>query len=430
MPHNSNGKIYVDYSTTPPKGIDIFSDIAHVLGRSATEIGQLYWDKNADGQIIPNPVVNMWSRHKPVPWSVNGVANLDPRAAHPNDWYKGINGDFGIVMKTMTLASQLPSVVDGKLNGWTYVRDSMTARVPDFEDYYHAAPNPFDYLFIALDKEAVAPGGPLTLQYQLQYGGGTTEDDDSLGIQDMQIRDGSTLFLEEFYAAVLIYRRSGSTYTYHGWASASETIDTLETDRAMHSFQFTAPTETGTYAYIPVLSRYRKTNQAEPGYFVSIPGTVFSELLVSQRVNPYMSIDAFVYNTGTSENPNYNNKLYFIIHFIGGTNGGTFSNISLGFLDGKNDTPIHTLMNVQNNGSSGGLTVSANADVKRPAGSGDYYYINWPSSAALTLENLVRKYRGKARIYPATTGSGIPSSENAIREAAGLPSGTAILFGA
>ena len=84
---------------------------------------------------------------------------------------------------------------------------------------------------------------------------------------------------------------------------------------------------------------------------------------------------------------------------------------------------------MQHNGSSGSLGVEENEDKKKPEGSGDYYYINWPSSAALTLENLVRNYRGKARIYPATTGSGIPASENAIREAAGLPSGTKRLFG-
>ena len=429
MPH-ANNKIYINKTVSPNIGIDVRGDIAPVLGRSTGDVGQLYWDKDASGQMIANPAVNMWSRHKPVPWSINGVANLNPRTAHPNDWHVGINGDFGIKMKTFTLASQLPPLVDGGLNGWAYERDSIVARALDFENYYHVAPNPFDYLFIALDKEAVVPGGTLTMQYQLQYGGGTTEDEDSLGILDLQIRDGSTLFLEGFYAAILIYKKSGNTYTYETWASASETIETLETDRAMHSFQFTAPTETGTYVYIPILSRYRKTNQAEPGYFISIPGTDFSELTVSQRVNPYMTIDAFVYNRGTSENPNYHNELYFIIHFMGGTDGGTFNNISLGFLNGINNVPIHTLGNVQHDGSSGGLEVYANADVKKPAGSGNYYYINWPSSAALTLENLVRNYRGKARIYPATTGSGIPSSENAIREAAGLPSGRAILFGA
>ena len=420
MAHN-NGKI--------TKPINVRADIAYVLGRSTGDVGQLYWDKDASGQAISSPAVKMWSRHKPVPWSVGGVKNVNPQGAHPNDWHKGVNGDFGIKMKTFTLASQLPAAIDGDLNGWTYERDSMVARVLDFENYYHTAPNPFDYLFIALDKTAVAPGGTLTLQYQLQYGGGTTEDENSLGIQDFQIQDGATLLLENFYAAVLIYKKSGNTYTYQTWASASETIDDLETDRAMHSFQFSAPTETGTYVYIPVLSRYAKTSQAEPGYFISIPETDFSELTVSQSVNPSMTIDAFVYNIGTSENPNYNNKMYFIIHFQGGTNGGTFNNISLGFLNGVNDVPIHTINNVQNNGTAGNLVVGSGADVKRPAGSGDYYYINWPSSAALTLENLVRQYQGKARIYQATSPSEITPSEQPIREAAGLPSGTAIQFG-
>lgn len=429
MPHDNNGRIFINTSVTPNLGIDVRGDIAYVLGRSTGDVGQLYWDKDAAGALISDPRVNMWSRKKPVPWSINGVPNVNPVAAHPNDWYKGINGDYGIKMKSLSLVSQLPSVIDGGLNGWTYERDTIIARVFDFNGYYHSAPNPFDYLFIALDKEAVAPGGTVTMLYQLQYGGGTTEDENSLGIQDFRIQDGATLLLENFYVAILIYKKSGNTYTYETWASASETIDDLETDRAMHSFQFNAPTVQGTYVYIPVLSRYAKGSQAEPGYFISIPETNFSELTVSQSVNPSMTIDAFVYNIGTSENPNYDNKIYFIIHFQGGTNGGRFNNISLGFLNGVNDVPIHTINNVQNNGTAGDLVVNPSADVKRPAGSGDYYYINWPSSAALTLENLVRQYRGKARIYPAASSSEITPSEQPIRDAAGLPSGTAILFG-
>lgn len=411
--------------------IDVWGDIKYVLGRSTGDLGQLYWDKDSNGQTINNPAVNMWSRHKPVPWSVNGVKNVYPQGAHPNDWYAGVNGDFGIIMKTFTLVTQLPSFVDGNLNGWTYERDAVAARALDFDGYFHTAPNPFDYLFIALDRDAVAPSGTLTLQYQLQYGGGTTRDENSLGIQDLQIKDSATLLLEDFYMAILIYQKNGSTYTYHGWASSTETIDDLESDRAMHSFQFTAPSTAGDYVYIPILSRYRNTGQQhEPGYFISIPGTDFSELTVSQRVNPSLVIDAFVYNSGTSENPNYGGKIYFIMHFAGGTDGGTFNNISLGFLNGENDIPIHTITNVQNNGSSGNLVVGSGLDVKKPAGSGDYYYINWPSGASLTLENLVRVYRGKARIYPATSPSSISPSETPIREAAALPSGTAILFGA
>lgn len=428
MPHDNNGRIFINTSVTPNLGIDVRGDIARVLGRSTGDVGQLYWDKDATGALISDPRVNMWSRKKPVPWSINGVPNVNPLAAHPNDWHKGIDGDYGIKMKSLSLVSQLPSVIDGGLNGWTYERDTIIARVLDFNGYYHPAPNPFDYLFISLDKNDVAPGGLLTFQYQLQYGGGTTEDPDSLGIQDLQIHASGTLLLEDFYAAILIYKKSGNTYTYDGWASSQETIDDLETDRAMHTFQFNAPTVQGEYSYIPVLSRYKKVNQAEPGYFITIPGTEFINLNVNPRVNPRMVVDAFVYNIGTGENPNYNNKLYFIVHFYGGSNGGSFNNIALTLLNGTNNIPIHTINNVQNNGTSGSLQVDANADVKRPSGDGNYYYINWPSSAALTLEALVRHYQGIARIYP-PVGSSIDSYEQPIREAAALPYGNAILFG-
>ena len=425
---HSNGKIYVDTTTTPHKGIDIRNDIAYVLGRNTGNLGMLYWDLDRDGNHLANPVVNMWSRHKPVPWSINGVKNRNPQRAHPNDWHKGINGDYGIVIRSLTLVTQLPPLIDGKLNGWSYERDALTTRVRDFRDYYHPSPNPFDYLYIQLDRDEVAPGGALTLQYQLQQGGGSTTDADSLGILDLKMDSGTTS-LANYYAAVLIYRLSGGNYTFEGWASAQETIATLESGPAMHSLSFSAPATEGTYAYIPILSKYAKGSDVAPSAFTTIPGSTFSELAVAESVNPSMFVDAFVYNIGTSQNPNYNNRLYFTLNFRGGSNGYSFSNITMDILNGINDVPIHTLTNVQNNGSAGTLTVGADQSTIRPVGSGNYYYIVWPSSAALSLEALVRQYRGKARISPGPGVTVLHSYEQPIREAAGLPDGSAILFG-
>ena len=425
---HSNGKIYVDTTTTPHKGIDIRNDIAYVLGRNTGNLGMLYWDLDRDGNPLANPVVNMWSRHKPVPWSINGVKNRNPQRAHPNDWHKGINGDYGIVIRSLTLVTQLPPLIDGKLNGWSYERDALTARVRDFRDYYHPSPNPFDYLYIQLDRDEVAPGGALTLQYQLQQGGGSTTDADSLGILDLKMDSGTTS-LANYYAAVLIYRLSGGNYTFEGWASAQETIATLESGPAMHSFSFSAPATEGTYAYIPILSKYAKGSDVAPSAFTTIPGSTFSELAVAESVNPSMFVDAFVYNIGTSQNPNYNNRLYFTLDFRGGSNGYSFNNITMDILNGINDVPIHTLTNVQNNGSAGTLTVGADQSTMRPGGSGNYYYIVWPSSAALSLEALVRQYRGKARVSPGPGVTILHSYEQPIREAAGLPGGSAILFG-
>ena len=49
---HSNGKIYVDTTTTPHKGIDIRNDIAYVLGRNTGNLGMLYWDLDRDGKNV------------------------------------------------------------------------------------------------------------------------------------------------------------------------------------------------------------------------------------------------------------------------------------------------------------------------------------------------------------------------------------------
>ena len=52
---NSNGRIYVDNSTTPPKGVS-FHDVQTVLGTSV----------NTEGGLCTHPNINMWARYKPV----------------------------------------------------------------------------------------------------------------------------------------------------------------------------------------------------------------------------------------------------------------------------------------------------------------------------------------------------------------------------
>lgn len=84
---NSNGKIYVDTSTTPNTGVSI-NDVKTVTGSSSTDLATLCTSAN----------VNMWSRKKPVPistishgetitgqrYSVTGSVN-----STNNPWYLG-----------------------------------------------------------------------------------------------------------------------------------------------------------------------------------------------------------------------------------------------------------------------------------------------------------------------------------------------------
>ena len=410
---HTNGRIYVDANG----GIDFRGDVAFVLGLSTGDEWTLYNHSN----------VKMWSRYKPVPWSINGVKNLNPAASHPTDWHKGINADFGITPKSADTSNVL-SYLDGNLNGWVYSRDTLAARVLDFNGYYHNAENPFDYLFLQADRDAVAPGGTITFQYQLRAGGGAT--DYSLGIIELNSRlqvGGVYKAISDLYAAFIIYQKSGNSYIYYDWVSASQTLSDLESDPAMHAVAYTAPTTTGDYKYVPVLTTFKKESSSQAiSSFITIPGTNAVEFTVATNVNPYVQVDAFVINSGTSENPNYNNTIYFYCTLFGGTNGGSFNNIYLAFETGQG-VAYKTLTNVQNGGTAGAVTVSANSNLRLPSGSGNVYSTTWTSST-ITLESLVRSLGGNARIYCNTSGTSIPSYSVPIREAAGMPGGTVTPF--
>lgn len=427
---NDGTRIYIDTNTTPNRGVEI-ADVQRVLARGANDLGLLYTDQewNAAGTALqPANKINMWARYKPIKWSTNGTPVFFPQETHP-DWNKGVDGDYGIVSYSLTNVSDVYSAIDGDLNGWSYVKDGLAFRLRDFEGYYHIAPNPFDYLFIQADRLSVAPSGTITFQYQLRQGGGSTTAPYSLGINDLYVYTpgaGGKRSINNMFLAILIFKVSGSSYIYDGWVSAGETLEDLEDDRAMHSIQYQAPDLTGNYQFIPVLTTNMKESASQGiSDIVTIPETNFVDFTVSMRVVPRMTVDAFVYNTGTYENPNYNNKVYFICYFYGGNEEvGNFNNISISFI--HNGVGVKTIDNVQNEGTAGSLTVPTGATIKKPTGSGDYYSIAWDASA-MTLENLIRG-GGIVRIYDNRNGSSISPYEQPIRDAAALPGGSEIPF--
>lgn len=408
MPINSNGVL------VRPVG---FGDISQALGNSSLDLGTLYNASN----------VKMWSRKKPVPWSVNNIPELCPQDTHPNDWWKGRNGDFGITPKSADTTNVL-SFINGGMNGWVYSRDTLAFRALDFDGYYHAAPNPFDSLFMQPDRDAVAPGGVLTFQYQLRAGGGAT--DYALGIIELDSGlnvGGVRKSISDLYAAFIIYQKqSGGSYTYYDWCSASESLADLESDPAMHAVQYTVPNTEGDYRVVPVMTTIKKEQSAQAiSNFITIPETNVMDFVVATTVVPYMQVDAFVLNSGTSQNPDYGNTIYFYCEFFGGSTGGSFNNISLAFQTSQGVAYL-TLTNVQNQGTAGALVVSANSIVRKPAGSGNVYSVAW-TSQYITLESLVRELGGTARIFP-PSGSTMNDYSVPIREAAGMPGGTVTPF--
>lgn len=389
------------------------------------DVGAVLGVNSGDWETLYNSVkVKMFSRKKPVPWSINGIPNKEPQELHPNDWFKGINGDYGIVSKAAD-TTNLRSFLDGDMNGWEYQRDTLAARILDFDNYEHSVVNPFQSLYIGSDRAGVAPGGTLTFEYQLAS---NIASDVQLGILELYAytpRRGGKMLISDMYLAFVIYKYTNGAYSYYDWCSAQTTLGVLSTDPAMHSLAYTAPSTQGDYLFIPVLTNAKKESSAQAiGDIVTIPCQNETPLTVSVTVNPYMQVDAFVLNTGSGQSPNFGNKIYFYCTFFGGSNGGQFNNINLTF-ETSQGVGYLNLSNVQNGGSPGALTVSANNNVRKPANS-DVYSANW-TSTFVTLESFIRQLGGKARIYP-SSGSTINPYSIIVREAAGMPGGNVIPF--
>lgn len=365
-------------------------DIQRALGVSAGGLIELYRHAN----------VNPWSRKKPVPWSTASELVVDPYTR--SDWYKGRSGNFGIISKSNIGYSQLPNHINGALNGWTYQRDEYCCRQLDFDGYYHAARNPFQRLNISYDRTAYT-SGVSTLILQYRYTTGTTSGEIDLSEIYVQNSGGAYVPITSLYIGFVVYRRSGSSWIYHGWATSSSTLTEVFNDPAMHYVQL-GITSTGTYRFVPMLSLYAKTSSNSPSDLVTIPLVNFTEFTVSATEAPSMVATVYALNDGTG---NYGNTLYYRSQFSAGMYTADFDNISLVFRSQLTQNIIATITNVQRAGSSGSLRVNAGQTAYVP--SGEYKAFTWPSST-VTLTDYINNHGRKFLM----TGSGADDFDGTI----------------
>lgn len=129
MPH-SNGRIYIDTTTTPHQGIDVQGDIAKVLGRNTGDVGQLCKDVYADG--TPANRINPDALFRPYELSTPG---------NPNQQTGGPNGDYGRIIPFTR-----DNLIDIYRELWGFRVPQTFFRALDFNEYDHTprfADNPW-----------------------------------------------------------------------------------------------------------------------------------------------------------------------------------------------------------------------------------------------------------------------------------------------
>ncbi len=141
---NQNGRIYIDTSTTPHKGVEI-ADMQSVLGVSSNYIGQ----------IITTAGIKKWAKYKPVvhPGMDTSDQMEEDTASHrmvwksSADWWRGLTGVNATCGLSIPTYAGVGSIV-GSDDIWEYIRPDGTIpsqpfRFFDFNQYNHNAQQPF-----------------------------------------------------------------------------------------------------------------------------------------------------------------------------------------------------------------------------------------------------------------------------------------------
>lgn len=284
-------------NNTITKPINVRDDLGYLLGTGSGDV-----DTNYRAQ-----TVNMWSRFKPVPW--NGDVN--PQGAHPDDWQKGVDGDYGIKSTTLrpSEAAQIASIVDGILNGWSYQRDAVASRVFDFVNYKHDVVNAFGTLHTEniYNPNNFAPGEDVKIRidgdvvssgtYQLSVYG----DIEVLGYYGGSERT-HLLEVDELYIGfVVFYKNSNNQWVFQKCIILSDTIAQLNPPHLYNLGPFTRP---GPIADWPVDFRLypalfdtdevdSESGLPRNGYnIVPVPGWSYNDLTITTTVGP-----GYVYGT-------------------------------------------------------------------------------------------------------------------------------------
>lgn len=161
--------------------------------------------EDPDTFFAPEAKDNMFSRHKPVPYSKRFCQDYDSsRDDYDPEWWKGNSGDCGITIPSFNSMDGVRDATNGTLNGWVYNLPSggelEPFRMGDFSGYSAIADAPFKKFNI---PERVGQGTTVNCIFEYNI---VSEGDTSLNLSDF----GS---LEDCYLGVKIYNTvSGEQY--------------------------------------------------------------------------------------------------------------------------------------------------------------------------------------------------------------------------
>lgn len=120
----------------PITSVVLAEDIGYILQNDGGSVDinnpETYFTKEAK--------INMFSKRKPINRSELFCQDYDVnKPNYLENWWKGVDGNCGLIPKIISSYTQLPSVIDGELNGWIHDlplgTENSPYRLEDFCDY-------------------------------------------------------------------------------------------------------------------------------------------------------------------------------------------------------------------------------------------------------------------------------------------------------
>lgn len=245
---NQNGRIFIDTSTTPHKGVEI-ADLQQVLGIGSGDLGYIISRGGAMGTI------NKWAIHKPERSAKLGTLTLSDRQ----------DGYFGLGIPKCTSTTGIADFLNSYASGYNYLPPSGKKSIPsqcewfrirDFDGYNHNANCFVNTNDLTLPTSYVVGVGSTGVYFHVGINNGNNLQADSISISDLKLGGSEGTAFGSLYFGILF--TDGSAY------KLITSSNTLATDVNTYGGGEVSLSESGgslsglttgeTYTYYPVLS--------------------------------------------------------------------------------------------------------------------------------------------------------------------------------
>ena len=306
-----NGRIFIDTSTTPRKGVEI-ADLQQVLG-----IGSPYL-----GYIIRNANIKKWAKYKPVRSDKLGMLTEQDRKLE----------NYGLSIPAAGYGSIVNMIADLQNADWEYLRPRGNGngvngadewfRIRDFEGYYHGAPAP-----IAPYAETTSTqSSDSIMDVGVGFRRSMPSDTGCLTLDDLRV-DGHSISdtFSEYYFGVCLYY-SDSVYFATTMSEKYKQIGASLDEIGLNVKDVAVPgSGSRTYRAIPFFASTPFTSWPSGIYNGTLYPIPFAEcsVIVSKVADFYVSVFMYTLMTDTDD------ILYYNYSFVNPTDSDQSGTINI-----------------------------------------------------------------------------------------------------